>query len=84
MDWSVIIVAALSLVGTLFGSIAGIMTANKLTTYRISQLESKVDRHNTVIERVIVLEQNDKKHEADINRLFERARRYEASVSDDS
>ena len=39
-----IIVGVLSLVGTLIGSIAGIMTAQKLTVYRIEQLEKKVDK----------------------------------------
>ena len=55
-----IIVAILSLVGTLGGSLIGILTANKLTNYRIEQLEKKVENHNSVIERVYILE----KHEA--------------------
>lgn len=55
-----IIVALLSLAGTLLGSIFGILTANKLTNYRIEQLERKVEKHNSVIERVYKLE----KHEA--------------------
>lgn len=58
-----IIVALLSLLGTLIGSVCGILTANKLTNYRIEQLEKKVEKHNCVIERVYNLE----KHEA----LFE-------------
>ena len=52
------IVAILSLLGTLTGSIAGIMTANKLTNYKIEQLEKKVEKHNSVVERVYKLEQN--------------------------
>lgn len=56
----IIIVGILSLCGTCFGSIAGIMTANKLTNYRIAELEKKVDKHNNLIERVAILEQNDK------------------------
>ena len=55
-----IVVALLSMAGTLIGSVAGIMTANKLTVYRIDQLEKKVDKHNTVIERVAVLERDQK------------------------
>jgi vacuolar-type H+-ATPase subunit I/STV1 len=51
-----VIVALLSLVGTLVGSFAGILTANKLTNYRIEQLEAKVEKHNKVIERVYKLE----------------------------
>ena len=48
----VVIVAILSLIGTLIGSLTGILTANKLTNYRIEQLEKKVEKHNNVIERV--------------------------------
>jgi hypothetical protein len=54
-----IIVALLSLAGTLFGSFAGIMAANKLVNYRLQELENKVEKHNRVIERVYKLEQHD-------------------------
>ena len=52
-----IMVAILSLIGTLVGSFGGILTANKLVNYRIQQLEKKVEKHNQVIERVYKLEQ---------------------------
>ena len=55
-----VIVSVLSLIGTLGGTFGGILTANKLTNYRIEQLEQKVEKHNKVIERVYQLE----KHEA--------------------
>ena len=55
-----VIVAVLSLIGTLVGSFSGIITANKLVNYRLQQLECKVEKHNQVIERVYKLE----KHEA--------------------
>ena len=61
-----IIVALLSLAGTLVGSFSGIMAANKLTTYRIEQLEKKVEKHNNVIERVYKLEQADAVEEEEI------------------
>lgn len=51
-----IIVAVLALVGTLIGSLAGILTANKLTNFRIESLEKKVEKHNEVIERVTLIE----------------------------
>ena len=54
-----ILVALLSLLGTCIGSLTGILTANKLTNYRISQLEQKVEKHNQVIDRVYKLEQHD-------------------------
>ena len=55
-----VIVALISLFGTLFGTFGGIVTSNRLTTYRIEQLEKKVDKHNNVIERVFRLEDNDR------------------------
>lgn len=54
---SEIVVALLSMAGTAIGSVAGVMAANKLTNYRIEQLEKKVDKHNTVIERTFKLEE---------------------------
>lgn len=54
-----IIVALLSLAGTLMGSLFGILAANKLVVYRIEQLEKKVEKHNNVIERVYNLETDD-------------------------
>lgn len=52
-------VAVLAFLGTVVGSIAGILTANKLTNYRIEQLEKKVDKHNSVIERMYDLESRE-------------------------
>jgi hypothetical protein len=60
-----IIVALISLAGTLIGAFAGIIVSNKLTTYRIEKLEEKVDKHNSVIERTFRLEgrMNEAEHE---------------------
>lgn len=55
-----ILVAGFSLVGTLVGSLTGIMTANKLTVYRIEQLEKKVEKHNNLADRMIMVEQSTK------------------------
>lgn len=44
---SEIIVALLSLAGTFIGTFSGI----KLMSYRIEQLERKVEKHNNVVER---------------------------------
>ena len=54
-----IAVALISFAGTLIGTFGGIITANKLTNYRISQLEKKVEKHNSVIERVYQLEKGE-------------------------
>ena len=42
---------------TLAGVFGGILTANKLSNYRIEQLEKKVEKHNNTIERTYKLEQ---------------------------
>lgn len=52
-----VIVAILSLIGTLGGTFGGIIVSSKLTNFRIEQLEIKVNEHNKVIERVFKLEQ---------------------------
>ena len=48
-----ILIACLSFLGTCIGSWGGL----KLMSYRIEQLEKKVEKHNSVIERVFKLEQ---------------------------
>ena len=55
----VVIVAILSMVGTVIGSLMGILAANKLVVYRIEQLEKKVEKHNNVLERVYILEKDE-------------------------
>ena len=51
-----IFVAILGFAGTLLGSLLGVVAAQKLTQYRLSQLEEKVNRHNNLIERTFRLE----------------------------
>lgn len=51
-----VIVGLLALIGTLAGTFGGIITANKVTTYRIERLEEKVNKHNNIIERTYKLE----------------------------
>ena len=65
----VVIVAIISLAGTLIGTFGGIMTSSKLTIYRIEQLEKKVEKHNNLVERVYRLEDNDKLLEQRIETL---------------
>jgi len=57
-----VLVALLSLAGTAIGSIIGIMTNNKLVVYRLEQLEKKVEKHNSVVERVALLERDVKNY----------------------
>ena len=51
-------VALIGLSGSAFGSVVGVLASAKLTAYRIEQLEKKVDKHNTVIERTYRVEEN--------------------------
>ena len=54
-----IIVALIASGGGLLGSLVGVIASSKLTTYRIQQLENKVEKHNTVIERTYKLEESE-------------------------
>ena len=66
---STTIITIVTLAGSSVGTFAGILITNKLTLYRISQLEKKVDKHNTVIERTFVLEGNCKVLKQEIDNL---------------
>lgn len=55
-----VIVAVVSLVGTIIGTFGGILTSSKITAYRIEQLEKKVDKHNSFAERIPVMEEQIK------------------------
>ena len=46
----------LTLICTAITSFAGVMISNKLVNYRLEQLEKKVEKHNTIIERTYALE----------------------------
>ena len=64
-----VVVALLGFAGTLLGSLLGVITAQKLTQYRLSQLEEKVNKHNSLIERTFKLEGPMKEAEHDIQDL---------------
>ena len=54
------IVGLLSFLGTLIGAGGGVLTTAKLTAYRIQELEKKVDKHNTLVERMYGVERDVK------------------------
>ena len=66
---STIIVALLSLLGTLIGSLGGIIASNKLVIYRIQELEKKVNKHNEVIERFYKLEEHEAIMDAELKSI---------------
>ena len=55
-----VIVALISLIGTLGGSLGGILVSSKLTNYRLQQLENKVAEHNNFARRMPVVEEQIK------------------------
>lgn len=57
---SEIIIALVSMLGTVIGSFGGIVTSSKLTSFRLKQLENKVDKHNNFASRIPVLEEQIK------------------------
>ena len=56
----IIVVALISFAGTLLGTFGGIITSSKLTTFRIEQLEKKVEKHNNFGARIPVIEEQVK------------------------
>ena len=53
-----VVVALITLLGSAIGTIGGIFATNKMTAYRIEQLEKKVDKHNQVVERMYEAEKS--------------------------
>lgn len=51
-----IIIALISLTGTVIGSFSGILASNKLTNYKIDELKDKVNKHNNLIDRMYKIE----------------------------
>lgn len=62
MEDPTVLVAFISLLGTLIGSISGVLVSNKLSNYRIEQLEKKLDRYVSNVdemrERLAVVERD--------------------------
>lgn len=52
-----IVIGFLSLCGTLIGTLGGILASNKLTNYKIEVLSKRVDKHNNLVERMFMAEE---------------------------
>ena len=50
----------INFLGIVIGTFGGIVASSRLTNYRIEQLEKKVDKHNSIIERTYILEEKMK------------------------
>lgn len=64
-----IIVAIISGVGTMAGAVVSILTANRITNFKIERLEEEVRKHNGIIERTYKLEERMSVAETKINDL---------------
>lgn len=75
-----IIIALIGLAGSAIGSIVGMLASAKLTSYRIEQLEKRVEKHNTLIERTYRLEERTELQEEKIKVANHRIDDLEAAV----
>ncbi len=66
-----IIVALITVIGTMTASLGGVLISNKKTLWRIEQLEKKVDRHNHLVERMAVAEASLKSAHRRIDEMHE-------------
>lgn len=53
-----IVVALLSLAGTMIGSVVAVATSSSLTNYKIEELKKQVEKHNSLVERTFKLEEH--------------------------
>ena len=56
-------------VASAVGGLAGVLASNKLMQYRIQQLEDKVNKHNSIVERTYRLEGEVKELQHDVRDL---------------
>lgn len=56
MDYNILF----SFLGSATGCVAGILASQRLTNFRLEQLEDKVNRHNNLVERMAVAERDIK------------------------
>ena len=76
-----IIVGVLALIGTLVGSWLSNNKMTALISYRLEQLENKVEKHNQVIERTFKLEERTEVQEIEIQHAYERLDKLERECS---
>ena len=73
-----LIVSLIGLAGSAIGSILGVLASARLTSYRLEQLEKRVQAHNNLIERMYQVEERTELQEEKIkaaNRRIENLER---------
>ena len=76
-----VIVAVLSLIGTMAGAYFANKKSAALIAYRLEQLEKKVNQHNSVIERQYELEKKFAEHKRDYAAACRRIEELEKGAS---
>ncbi len=66
-----VLTAVLACAGTLAGSLGGILASAKLTNFRLRQLEERVKVHNTLVERMVQVEQRSKSNTRRLDKVEE-------------
>ena len=51
-----LLIAVLSLIGTIFGTLVGAVSMNKIFNYKLTLLESKIEKFENVVERIVLIE----------------------------
>lgn len=64
-----IIVAIITLIGTIGSGILSAVISNNLIKFRVEQLEKKVDKHNNLIDRMYKAETNIKLIQEEVENL---------------
>lgn len=67
----IVIVALITLVGTIISGVIGIASANKVISIKIDELTKKVEKHNGLVDRMYKVESKIELIQADINELKE-------------
>ena len=51
-----LLIAVLSLIGTIFGTLVGAVSVNKIINYKLTLLENKIEKFENVVERIVLIE----------------------------
>ena len=74
-----IIVALISLIGTLSGTVGGIVISSKLTNYRLEQVEQKVEKLEALVVKSYKLEEQTTLQNEQIANITKRLDKLEAT-----